>query len=326
MAAPDTSATTAQNCMERMGEPVLTSVPVVTALAVPPPWVVVATVAPEVVEVLDSVPVVDPTGVVVVVVVVAAATVVVVDEEVVVAPVSTAAAVVVVVVAPTVVVVVEASAVEVVVGGSVLVVEVVVGSVTGGRVIGGIVIGGIVIGGIVIGAMVMGGTVMGGTVIGGTVIGGTVIGGTVIGGTVMGGTVVDVEVVDDEVVGARVVDDEVVDEVVVAVGAQTGLVTVFESNVTEPLRAISRPWTVAFVLAVIDVNASTVPTKVEPTPSVAELPTCQKTLQGWPPLMTITLLFTAVMRVDPAWKIHTAPGSPWASRVRVPVIAKAVAL
>ena len=82
----------------------------------------------------------------------------------------------------------------------------------------------------------------------------------------------------------------------------------------------------AFVLAVIDVRARIVPTNVEPTPSVAELPTCQKTLQGWPPLMTITLLLAAVMSVEPAWKMKTASGSPWASSVSVPVIANESAL
>ena len=43
-------------------------------------------------------------------------------------------------------------------------------------------------------------------------------------------------------------------------------------------------------------------------------------------MMTTTLLLGAVIRVDPAWKIHTAAGSPWASRVRVPVMANASAL
>jgi hypothetical protein len=201
-------------------------------------------------------------------------------------------------------------------------------------VIGGIVIGGtvMVVGGTVIGGTMIGGTVMvvGGTVIGGTVmvVGGTVIGGTVIGGTVMVEVVVlagRVVLVDElVVVTGRVV---VVDEVVVVVsGGHTGLVTVFESSVTAPFRANNRPWTPALVLAVIDVKARMVPTNVEPTPRVAELPTCQKTLQGCAPLISTTLLLGAVMTVDPAWKMKIGLGSPWASSVSPPVMANESAL
>ena len=43
-------------------------------------------------------------------------------------------------------------------------------------------------------------------------------------------------------------------------------------------------------------------------------------------MMSTTRLLGAVMRVEPAWKIQTAFGSPWASRVRVPVMANASAL
>jgi hypothetical protein len=182
--------------------------------------------------------------------------------------------------------------------------------------------------------VVRGGTVMGGTVIGGTVIGGTVIGGTVmvVGGTVIGGTVmVDVVVlagrlvlVDEVVLVAGTV--VVVDEVVVVSGTHTGLVTVFESSVTAPFRANNRPWTVAFVFAVIDVKARMVPRNVVPTPRVAELPTCQKTLHGCAPLISSTLLLGAVMSVDPAWKTKIALGSPWASSVSAPVMANESAL
>jgi hypothetical protein len=34
------------------------------------------------------------------------------------------------------------------------------------------------------------------------------------------------------------------------------------------------------------------------------------------------VLFGAVMRVDPAWKMKTESGSPMPSRVRVPVMAR----
>ncbi len=62
-----------------------------------------------------------------------------------------------------------------------------------------------------------------------------------------------------------------------------------------------------------------VPTKVEPVPRVAELPTCQKTLHELAPLMSCTVLVDAVMRVLGAWKTQTELGSFWASSVRVPV-------
>ena len=52
------------------------------------------------------------------------------------------------------------------------------------------------------------------------------------------------------------------------------------SRVTEPLRASARPSTVAPVFSVIEVSAKMVPTNVVRTSRVAELPICQKTLQG----------------------------------------------
>jgi hypothetical protein len=73
------------------------------------------------------------------------------------------------------------------------------------------------------------------------------------------------------------------------------------------------------VCAEIEVNAKIVPTKVVLVPSVAELPTCQNTLHGEAPLMRLTVLFDAVIKVEPAWKMKTALGSPCASRVTVPV-------
>jgi len=79
----------------------------------------------------------------------------------------------------------------------------------------------------------------------------------------------------------------------------------------------------ASVSAVIEVRARIVPTNVDFTPRVAELPTCQKTLQAaWVGLITDTRLSVAVTSVDPAWKMKTALGSFWASSVRVPVMAR----
>ena len=72
-------------------------------------------------------------------------------------------------------------------------------------------------------------------------------------------------------------------EVVVVSGAaavQTDRVMVLESKVTSPFRASIRPSAIAPVCMAIDVNAMTVPKKEVVVPSVAELPTCQNTLQA----------------------------------------------
>ncbi len=114
---------------------------------------------------------------------------------------------------------------------------------------------------------------------------------------------------------------EDVSAVVVAVVpvAQVDRVMVLVSMVTAPLRARVRPSTNAPVFAVMDVRARMFPLKPVFVPRVAELPICQKTLQDWAPLIRATLLFEAVVRVEPIWKMKTAFGSPWASRVTVPV-------
>jgi hypothetical protein len=110
--------------------------------------------------------------------------------------------------------------------------------------------------------------------------------------------------------------------VVVAAAAQTGVVIVLVSRVTAPLRARSRPAMVAPVVAVIDVMASTLPTRCDPVPSVAEEPICQNTLQAVLLPITTTLLADAVTSVDAALKMNTAFGSPWVLSVIVPVIAR----
>src|ERR1019366_7004540 len=99
----------------------------------------------------------------------------------------------------------------------------------------------------------------------------------------------------------------------VAVGAdarQVGTVIVLESNVTAPLRARTLPWTVAPVFSVAEVSARIVPTKLLVVPSVAELPTCQKTLHACAPFSSTTRLPEAVIKVEPAWKIKTASALP----------------
>jgi hypothetical protein len=110
--------------------------------------------------------------------------------------------------------------------------------------------------------------------------------------------------------------------VVVVVGscaAHVDVVMVSVSNVTAPLLASTRPSTVTPVVTVMEVRARMVPRKLESVPSVAELPTCQKTLQDWASLIKLTWLADAVVSVEPAWKTKTALGSPPPLSVRAPV-------
>ncbi len=53
-------------------------------------------------------------------------------------------------------------------------------------------------------------------------------------------------------------------------------------------------------MSVMDVCARIVPTKLVVEPSVAELPTCQKTLHACAPPSRMTLALEAVVSVDPA--------------------------
>jgi hypothetical protein len=85
----------------------------------------------------------------------------------------------------------------------------------------------------------------------------------------------------------------------VAPMAQLACVIVFVSMVTAAVRANSLPWIVAAVFAVIDSRAMTVPTKRVPVPSVADDPTCQKTLQAWAPFTSWTVVFEPVISVEP---------------------------
>ena len=92
--------------------------------------------------------------------------------------------------------------------------------------------------------------------------------------------------------------------------AQIGLEMRLVSIVTAPLRASTRPLTFTPVVTVIEVSARMFPTNWSRFPSVAELPTCQKTLQASAPLMRSTMLPVAVMSVVAVWKMNTASGSP----------------
>ena len=106
---------------------------------------------------------------------------------------------------------------------------------------------------------------------------------------------------------------------VTGVTVQAVMPTVFESSVTAPVRASARPDNVALVLRAMLVSARIFPMNVVPVLSVAELPTCQKMLHSWPPLMRITRELTSAMSVLGIWKIQTAFGLPSASSVSVPV-------
>ena len=70
------------------------------------------------------------------------------------------------------------------------------------------------------------------------------------------------------------------DAAVVVTVLHPGAVTALSSSDTDPLRAKIRPSTVDPVSTLTEVKAMTVPTKVVPVPRVAELPTCQNTLQA----------------------------------------------
>jgi len=90
-------------------------------------------------------------------------------------------------------------------------------------------------------------------------------------------------------------------------------------SVTAPLRASARPFSVTPESIEIDVKARMLPANVEDVPSVAELPICQNTLAACAPPIRFTWLLTAVVNAEPTWSTNTAFGSPWPSRVSVPV-------
>jgi hypothetical protein len=100
---------------------------------------------------------------------------------------------------------------------------------------------------------------------------------------------------------------------------QFGALIALVSSDTAPFCARSLPVTSAPVVSVIDAKARMLPLKSEFVPSVAELPTCQKTLQAWAPLMKLTLLPGAVVKVLAILKMKTASGSFWPSNVSAPV-------
>ncbi len=149
----------------------------------------------------------------------------------------------------------------------------------------------------------------------------------VLEGLVLDGMVLDGDVVEDVVL--LLVDDEVelllvvVVVLVLVVGggtsAHSGRLMTLVSRVNAPSRASRRPSTVAPVSTEMDLKARMVPWKAVRSPSVAEDDTCQKTLQGSAPLMRLTALSVAVIRVPSVLMMKTASEPPPASRVKVPV-------
>ena len=94
----------------------------------------------------------------------------------------------------------------------------------------------------------------------------------------------------------------------------------FVSSVTAALSAMARPVTIdAPVFSVTEVFAMIVPLKAVLVPSVADVPTCQKTFFAEAPLINCTLELVAVMSVVGIWNTNTAFELPWPSRTRVVV-------
>ena len=99
------------------------------------------------------------------------------------------------------------------------------------------------------------------------------------------------------------------------------VLTLLPSSVTAPLRASALPFEFAPVVKVMLESARMSPVNDVPVPSVAELPTCQKTLlQLLPPLlMTVTDEALAVVSVLPILNRKSAFALPRALRVNAPV-------
>lgn len=140
-------------------------------------------------------------------------------------------------------------------------------------------------------------------------------------GCVVGVETTVVVVTGTVVVVTGTVEVDVVVDVVVTF-EHAGTVIRLESRVTAPVRASTRPLTAAPVSRVTEVCASIVPAKELVEPRVAELVTCQNTLQADAPFSRTTELPGAVVRALGTWKMNTAFESPPPFKVRVPVIPK----
>ena len=129
---------------------------------------------------------------------------------------------------------------------------------------------------------------------------------------------VDVGVGVREAVGVDVVVDVGAIAVCVSSAAQIGPVMVLLCNVTEPVCARARPFKLAPVSRLMDVDARMFPINEVFVPRVAELTSRHHTLHGSPPT---TLAVPEVMRVAADLKIQT----PDPLRVSVPDNVKASA-
>ena len=105
----------------------------------------------------------------------------------------------------------------------------------------------------------------------------------------------------------------------VVVIAPVGAVIRLLSSVTAPFRARVRPVTRTPVVTVMLASARMFPENDVPVPSVAELPTCQKTLSADAPLITTTDEALAVVSVLPILKMKIPLALPLALSVSVPV-------
>jgi hypothetical protein len=99
---------------------------------------------------------------------------------------------------------------------------------------------------------------------------------------------------------------------------QSGTVMSSSSRVTAALRARAAPKMVSPVWTVIEVRARMLPWKVVPVPIVAELPTCQKTLQAEASPVRTIVVPDAVVSADGIWKMKEASGLSPPSSVSVP--------
>jgi len=82
-----------------------------------------------------------------------------------------------------------------------------------------------------------------------------------------------------------------------------GIVILLESIVTEAVRAIALPFSLAPVAIVTAVPAIMVPLKSAVVPSVAALPTCQKILSAVAPPLRTTVAPVFTVSPVPIWKM-----------------------
>jgi len=96
------------------------------------------------------------------------------------------------------------------------------------------------------------------------------------------------------------------------------------SIVTVAPSAKTPPFDTAAVFNVTEAPARMFPEKLLPAPNVAEVPTCQNTLQASPPPVIKTLEPADVIKDVPIWKYQASVEDPVPAKVKVPVIAAEV--